>query len=156
MKADLVVHNRRDQEGKETLVLNRNIKSCQSTVADLISEVNGKLKTQRFGTDRSGDICLLLAEALNNVVEHGYSYDSEGDIAVNLSATKECLQILIRDRGPQYAIPEPQEFAEPDNCGLEQLPEGGFGWGLIHMLASKVELRRKNGCNYLKINKFFY
>ncbi|MCP5088919.1 MAG: ATP-binding protein [Rhodobacteraceae bacterium] len=141
--------------GDETLVLNRIIKSCQSTVGDLVSELDGKLRTRGFASDQVGDSCVILAEALNNVIEHGYQLEKDGDIAINLSATKECLQILIRDRGPSYRVPEAKTFTEPATDDLEQLPEGGFGWGLIHTLSDKVELRRKNDSNYLKINKFY-
>ncbi len=99
---------------------------------------------------RAGDIQLVLAEALNNVVEHAYENTGRGAIMVLCELGPETLDIGIVDRGkplPGEVLPA-AEF--PDLAGpLNGLPEGGFGWCLIHELTSYVQYRRENETNFL-------
>ncbi|TKA96123.1 ATP-binding protein [Cereibacter changlensis] len=86
---------------------------------------------------------LVLAEVLNNVVEHG---QPRGRIAVRLRLEGEALAFRISDHGlplPHGRLPEGVLSAPAT------LPEGGFGWPLIRALASDLEYRRAEGVNHL-------
>jgi len=82
---------------------------------------------------------LVLAEALNNVVEHGYA-GGPGWIGVT------------RGRGRAWRI---VEAARPFAAGGAGMPggvaEGGFGWPLIRALTEEVRVRRTRGMNVLTL-----
>ena len=91
---------------------------------------------------------LVLAEVLNNIVEHAYARHS-GEIEVTLSRDSHGIICEVADTGlpmPQGAPPEGQ--LPP--LTAEDLPEGGFGWHLIRSLARDLEYRREGGRNLLR------
>ena len=112
--------------------------------------------------DALGRLELVLAEALNNVVEHGVPpalrredrRDPETPAlrparAVHLlvRAYRTRLTVLISDDG----VLLPSDCLAPRNlpsCELE-LPEGGFGWFLIQDLVSELSYARAGGRNHL-------
>ncbi|MCR8547665.1 ATP-binding protein [Salipiger sp. P9] len=95
---------------------------------------------------------LVLAEALNNIVEHAYGESPEGRIHVALTATAVQADLVVCDCGgamPDGRLPpgEPVDL----EMGLHDLPEGGFGWYLIRRLADRLVYRRCGGHNRLEI-----
>lgn len=96
---------------------------------------------------------IVLAEALNNIVEHAYA-QCPGEIEVTLEITAKGLKCSIVDHGcpmPHSALPEGQagiadRVAEPD---MGDLPEGGFGWHLIRTLSQDLSYRRIGAENLL-------
>ena len=92
---------------------------------------------------------LVLAEVMNNVVEHGYAGvdgGAGGQIRLSLRARGADLRARVIDRGqpfPGGVLPE-GAAAQPDS-----LPEGGFGWGLIRQMACNLRLDRRRNCNVL-------
>ncbi|WP_386800972.1 ATP-binding protein [Litorisediminicola beolgyonensis] len=99
-----------------------------------------------------GLVALVLAEALNNVVEHALAGRSAGRIDLSLYFTDARLHCRIRDDGapmPEGAIPV---TTRPDlTQETQDLPEGGFGWFLIRELADEVAYTRRRGENQLDI-----
>ncbi|NPD17735.1 ATP-binding protein [Xinfangfangia sp. D13-10-4-6] len=90
---------------------------------------------------------VLLAEVLNNIVEHAYS-QGEGEIRLLLRLEPTRLCLTIEDEGqpmPQGQLPEGQLPA------AEALPEGGFGWFLIRSLSTEVGYMRRGNTNRLDI-----
>ena len=100
--------------------------------------------------EEASSIELVLAEALNNVVEHAYAPGDEGQIKLVLRHGRAGLLIEIRDNGrpmPNGRAPlgdNPREYSRAD-----ELPEGGFGWFLIRELARDLVYDRENGENFL-------
>ncbi len=86
---------------------------------------------------------LVLAEVLNNVVEHAYR-DHAGEIEVSLEREGGAVSVRVADRG--RAMPEDRL---PAGCPPEpaSLPEGGFGWHLIRTLTRDLSYRRFDGWN---------
>lgn len=107
--------------------------------------------------DVQGTLELVLAEALNNVVEHAHEGRGDGAIEVRVShdgtEAGDVLTCELIDNG----APMPGETA-PEGCSLqiesdtELLPEGGFGWMLIRELARDVDYERKGGRNRLRFH----
>lgn len=91
---------------------------------------------------------IVLAEVLNNVVEHAYA-SGRGEIEVALQLSRGRLTCEITDTGAP--MPEQQMPAGRDvTSGPEEpLPEGGFGWSLIRTLARDLDYRRTDGINRL-------
>lgn len=98
--------------------------------------------------DDRGAAEIVLAEALNNIVEHAYS-TTHGEIDITLQLRQSELICTIIDSGkpmPDNALPE----GNPASIGaVEDLPEGGFGWHLIRTLSKDLHYQRKDGRNQL-------
>lgn len=98
--------------------------------------------------DDRGTAEIVLAEALNNIVEHAYARHA-GEIEITLLLHQNALICRIIDTGlpmPNDALPAGHlaEFAPTDD-----LPEGGFGWFLIRTLSRDLDYRRVDGRNHL-------
>ncbi|WP_425071816.1 ATP-binding protein [Sagittula sp. S175] len=95
---------------------------------------------------------IVLAEVLNNIVEHAYANCPEGEIRFQITVAPTLLQAEFCDCGramPNGAPPQPK----PANLDVpsEDLPEGGFGWSLIHALVSRLDYTRSDGHNHLAL-----
>lgn len=105
----------------------------------------------RLSDDRRGTAELVLAEVLNNVVEHAYG-NRPGLVTVSITLTSQGLRCLIIDQGktmPGGTLPEGRLPGSP-GLALDALPEGGFGWRLIHSLTTDLAYIRAKGCNHLQ------
>lgn len=92
----------------------------------------------------------VLAEVLNNIVEHAMTDLPDGVIQVSLCAGKNQLICNVRDNGiplPGGAMPSGE--LNPLGPELENTPEGGFGWFLIRSLTTDLTYRRAEGWNDL-------
>ncbi len=91
---------------------------------------------------------IVLAEALNNIVEHAYS-GQNGEIEITLQLRQNELVCKIIDSG----LPMPDEKLPVGKLvafeGVADLPEGGFGWHLIRTLSKDLDYRRVDGRNLL-------
>jgi serine/threonine-protein kinase RsbW len=93
--------------------------------------------------DLHGLAQIVLAEVLNNIVEHAHD-GLEGEISVTLWRDGQGLACRIIDGG--RAMPGGQLPAgglpEIEDQPLDDLPEGGFGWHLIRSLTAGLQYRR--------------
>jgi serine/threonine-protein kinase RsbW len=99
--------------------------------------------------DVRGTAELVLAEVLNNVAEHAYA-DRPGPVSVTLHRDLQGIDCLIVDQGaamPGGSLPEGRSPGA--ELGLDDLPEGGFGWHLIRTLTLDIGYARIDGCNRL-------
>ena len=98
--------------------------------------------------DGRGTAEIVLAEALNNIVEHAYS-SHDGEIEITLQLRQNELVCKISDTG----LPMPDEKLPAGILApLEpptDLPEGGFGWFLIGHLTQSLTYFRENDRNYV-------
>lgn len=93
---------------------------------------------------------LVVAEVLNNIVEHAYGDSPDGEIKLTLRFNDFHLTANFIDSGaamPDGALPA----GNPANLDVEtqMLPEGGFGWNLIHSLSDRLVYERKGTENHL-------
>ena len=92
---------------------------------------------------------LVLAEVLNNIVEHAYA-DRSGKIMLEICAGKAAFEIRVRDIGRAMPNnPLPRGDAPRLSVGRTTLPEVGFGWSLIPRLARDLTYRRDGDTNAL-------
>lgn len=101
--------------------------------------------------DLAGRAELVLAELLNNVQRHGGEAGAGGGakpvrIVLQLSLRGDGLVAVLIDDG--CAIP-PGCLSAPAPPDPDALPEGGFGWSLIHILATDLQYWREMPCNIL-------
>ncbi len=99
-----------------------------------------------------GNIQIVLAEALNNVAEHGFPGLPAQVARINVTWTGARLLIDITDHGhpvpTRLLLPPPAPRLDRK---IADLPEGGFGWMLIHELTSAIQYRRVHGENRLRL-----
>jgi serine/threonine-protein kinase RsbW len=92
----------------------------------------------------------VLAEVLNNVVEHAQAGRPDGQIELDTHLGTDGVICSVRDDGAEMPGQELPEGKLHDlTMGLDHLPEGGFGWYLIHTLTEDLYYERKNGWNRL-------
>ena len=97
-----------------------------------------------------GSVEIVLAEVINNVIEHAYAGEPQGIIEISLDPSEKGFACLIRDSGkpmPGEVLPK---GSLPDlDVPLEDLPEGGFGWHMIRTLVDDLTYAREAGQNHL-------
>ncbi len=117
-----------------------------------ISQLSTGLSRQGLPAHMADDVKIALAEAINNVVEHAYAGIAPAKVQVTCRLDHNRLDILISDTGnplPGYKLPDGVPASV--ETGVQDLPEGGFGWFLIHQLTSDIWYERRDGCNRLSL-----
>jgi len=101
--------------------------------------------------DDLSSVEIVLAEALNNVVEHAYPKDKAGDMRLVVRRRANSLMVEISDSGramPKGRAPlgnHPMtEFDQHD-----AMPEGGYGWFLIREIVRDLVYDRRDDQNLL-------
>jgi serine/threonine-protein kinase RsbW len=122
-----------------------------ATVLDVREGLRGLLAcplVRDLSQDCLGTTELVLAEALNNVVEHAYAR-YPGQIEVEVRRAPDHLHFHICDQGLPMPGAAPPLGHLPQTDAFESLPEGGFGWFLIRSLAQDLAYRRDGQRNLL-------
>lgn len=112
-----------------------------------------ELRADEVPADALGSVEIVLAEALNNVAEHAYPEDVQGELRLIVRRRAKALMFEIRDKGrpmPQGRAPMGEhpvtEFDQQD-----EMPEGGYGWFLIREIVSDLVYDRRDEENFLLI-----
>lgn len=126
--------------------------ASELAVRDTLLAVRSRLSERGVCEDTCGSVELVMAEALNNIVEHAYATDQERDFLLKVSIKPDRLCFHLRDGGaplPGLCLPQGKL---PDHTGpRDDLPEGGFGWFLIRDLTERVAYERRDGMNHLTL-----
>lgn len=100
-------------------------------------------------TDFRQRLEIVLAEVLNNIVEHAYP-TVPGRIDLQLAACAAGMICRIADQGlPMPGLEAPLGLSP--SLGGADLPEGGFGWFLIRSLCTELQYRRNAEGNELTL-----
>lgn len=131
-------------------VVNRSFKATFRWVRRAIHETMDVLEVCRLSAEDLGSVEIVLAEALNNIVEHAYPDGDPGEIHLVLRLRNSGLMVEISDRGR----PMPNGRAPIGNHPMAEfnddpMPEGGYGWYLIRELVQDLIYDRRDGANYL-------
>lgn len=111
------------------------------------------LRGLEFSQDECGPVELVLAEAINNVIEHAYEGGSHGIVELSIEQKAEMLEFTILDDGlPMPDGDAPKGRTHDLTCEVEDLPEGGFGWFLIRELTQDLSYTRTGSRNRLEFN----
>lgn len=126
--------------------------TCQ-TGLDGIRTVLGKINDLilETGSDLKANCELVLAEVLNNIEEHSYAGQDGCKIDIHVIAQPGTILVETRDEGvPMPGLVVPEKRLPHNKVARDALPEGGFGWYLIHELAPNPIYVRKDDINYLR------
>jgi len=125
----------------------------EGAVRDGLSQVLRALVPLGLGADTLGTVELVLAEVLNNVIEHALAGAvSPPPIEVRGHQTKRGLHLTVIDRGTPMPDTKAPVGRVPDlGVPLADMPEGGFGWFLVRTLAQDIRYTRVDGINHLDL-----
>lgn len=111
----------------------------QSAVRQFQADLTLWLRNVGVGPISTANATLVMAEVLNNIVEHAFDRQDNGIIDVTFSRCGTEMVANVVDGGralPGLSLPTDKK--PPVNVPISQLPEGGFGWPLIHDLSDGV------------------
>lgn len=130
-------------------LLEKTFPATYEDVRRTIIEAAESLKPLELSAEDLSSVEIVLAEALNNVVEHGYP-SGGGEIYLKLRQHRAGILIQIKDKGrPMPGGRTPVGDHPATSSRIEHLPEGGYGWFLIRELARDLIYDREDGENIL-------
>ncbi len=139
------------QTGKP--LFNISLKSGKTAAREGLGQVLSGLAPLELEPEELGTVELVLAEALNNIVEHAYPSEGPGGpIEIACAHHKDGLHFSLMDEGaemPDGHLPLGGLPEQPPE--IDDLPEGGFGWFLIQDLAKDVDYKRVANQNQLSL-----
>ncbi|GAA6181296.1 MULTISPECIES: ATP-binding protein [unclassified Shimia] len=119
------------------------LKGTPQEVRNALETLRHKLTAQEFAACNAGILEIVLAEVLNNVVEHALAGRSDGQIIVACNYAEHCWFVEVRDNGSSMPGSQLPDGVMPSlDKELKDLPEGGFGWGLVRSLAEDIDYQR--------------
>ena len=139
------------QQGRP--VLARRIDGTLEAVRSHLIAVEEAATKQDIDDSRRTDMLMVLCEVLNNIVEHALPRCGEGWIDCEVCVAEHGLSIETRDNG----APLPPAFLSPAtlpdiDTEVDTLPEGGWGWFIVHSLTDEMTYDRRNGVNRLRFS----
>ncbi len=135
------------------LLIRQTLASSPVCVRAALARTMASLRGLRLTPDCAATVELVLAETLNNVVEHAYGSGPPGPIEMSIWLDRgpaPALFCLICDHGaPMPDGTPPSGRRALLDVPLDDMPEGGFGWFLIRSLTRDLDYVRLAGCNRL-------
>jgi serine/threonine-protein kinase RsbW len=143
------VHKSQRPNGQK---FHRSMMNCQASVSGMLNEASKWLTQENVSGRKITDIQIVLAEALNNVIEHGFSRENSGNVGVCIDIRDDIIVVEISDNGIKFTPPVVTQTPLQDTSDIEHLPEGGFGWFLIREITTSFTFRRIANKNRLVLN----
>ena len=123
------------------------IQSESAEIAQAVDRLGDWLSTQDVDHDLAFQFCVCIAEALNNIEEHGYGEASPGPIALNCRVNSDALECEIHDQAAPATVPESVEIAPGD-------AESSRGWFILKSWMDKLVYAPAITGNHLRLVKF--
>jgi len=133
---------------KSAGVFHRHFTSDPAVVAGVLASLGEAFQEFCLHEDVISSIEIVLSEVINNINEHAYRGAVDGPVELHAAIDGRDVLFRIVDSGigmPGGKIPA--RMAADVTGPLAQLPEGGFGWCLIHDLAHDLSYFREKGEN---------
>ena len=122
-------------------------------VSTQIANLQSAFAKRGLAEDLRSDVTIVLGEVLNNIVEHALENVDGAWVMLEVTRENGRLHVETVDRGA--ALP-PALLASADQPKLDvpvdDLPEGGFGWFIIHSLTEDMIYERDDGTNRLNFS----
>lgn len=128
--------------------LRLDLRATADAVRMALGQVMAEPALAALPIDQRGTVEIVLAEVLNNIVEHAYAGAAAGWISLRLICTPAALLAEVGDTGIEMPGLRPPAGRLAD-LG-DDLPEGGFGWYLIRSLTTGLGYERRGGANLLR------
>nr|WP_319948565.1 ATP-binding protein [uncultured Shimia sp.] len=135
----------------QTSCFNLEFSASPGNVRTALNDLCVFLENNTISENHVGTAQIVAGEVLNNVVEHATRHQADGRIEITCEITFESLIFTVCDNGtPMPPGGIPNKGLPPVDTTLDNLPEGGFGWALVHLLTSGITYHRKQDKNCLK------
>jgi serine/threonine-protein kinase RsbW len=135
-------------EGESCLCVT--IAADQDAVSEALVALYDRLLLRSLPDSARDAAQIVLAEALNNIVEHAYASGPGGEIELTLWRDGPGLSCRIVDAGAPMPDGRLPSGTLPAVDGpITDLPEGGFGWHLIRVLSQDLAYFRSGERNTL-------
>lgn len=125
--------------------------SGHGIVSDVVRDVATMLVRDGLSPTAVDDATIALAEALNNIEEHAYDGERGLPVLIDIRLNAGSARFRIEDRGrplPRESLPK-DRMPTTDPAALEQWPEGGFGWAILHRVTRDLTYCRSGAWNRL-------
>lgn len=109
------------------------------------------LREHGYNADLINDMELASDEAVTNVIEHAYRYDTKRSFQVELQMDRKAVKVIIRDNGEPF-VPGQAPKVDLDQHIAERRT-GGLGVHLMHTMMDQVEHRREGDQNVLILTR---
>lgn len=134
------------------IILKKEINAILLEVSELVVLVVEKLKDYSINNEAIADIEIALAEALTNIVKHGYHYQINKKIEMFLYKADDLIGMKITDYADEVKLNFNKKL-EYDPEDTESLPEGGMGLYLMNNCMTKLSIERIDNKNILTMIK---
>ncbi len=118
------------------------------SILEIESFIDVVCEQNKFGKDYYGNILIALTEAVNNAITHGNKLDPEKKVYLNMEATNDEVEFIIKDEGFGFDYENVPDPTLPEN--LESL--NGRGIFLMHSLADDVAFEENGAIIRLKFS----
>lgn len=125
------------------------LQSDQEQVTNCVKCAADWLRIKEVLQEDIGNSEIVLAEAMNNIIEHAYEYELGQPIDLEISLDANFVSITIHDSGHEMNEVPRKKVMQGNDVAFDDLPEGGFGWFLIHTLTQKIAYQRIRTQNQL-------
>lgn len=137
----------------EQEAFHRAFASQDLAVRDALIAMDARMRRRDLPDEVIGDMNVVLAEALNNVVEHAHADREDGRIELTIFVRPCCIRCQIFDDGaPMPGLELPAGMLPTSDTDFEDLPEGGFGWFLIRNMTADLAYERREDGNRLQFH----
>ncbi len=125
--------------------------SSTTQVRQALEEVQAHLCKGQVDETLGDTAQIILAEVLNNIVEHAYNFTDGNPITLSITLRSNGLWCETFDEGLPMANGVPPNGVMPkiDPKSLSDLPEGGFGWAMVRELTQDIRYSRSGSVNHL-------
>ena len=137
----------------EVALLRQRIAGNSEAVRGHLQSLEDMARHNNMDLKDCAEMLLVLAEVLNNIVEHAFHGVPEGWIDCTVRRQADRFAIETCDNGTPLPPDLLSAGALPDTeTATEDLPEGGFGWFIVHALADDMVYEREHGQNRLSFS----
>ncbi|MEM7597538.1 MAG: ATP-binding protein [Pseudomonadota bacterium] len=140
-------------EGVSTRLYNARFDANHSSTRAALAEIRVAMELGGLDDMLVGRVEIALAELFNNIAEHAYRDDGTGEVRCSMGIRGSSLVVEVTDQGGPMPGGEIPEGTLPDlDVAFEDLPEGGFGWHLIHAQTDAISHMRLALGNCTRLN----
>lgn len=131
-------------------ILCERIPGTPADVAAALERLKISGQRKEINEVRLTDMVIVLGEVLNNIVEHALAGRDDGHVDLSVLRRSGRIEVETCDNGRPMP-PALLSGAELPDIGeeLDDMPEGGFGWFIIHSLVDDMIYERESGLNRL-------
>ncbi len=141
----ILVLARRGVEEEPALELS--LSSRSDEIAEAVDQLRDWLAAQGLAADLAFQFSVCLAEALNNIEEHGYGEDQPGPIAISVRLQPDAVACEVHDQATRIETAPETSLSAGD-------VEDGRGWFILRSWMDRVEYLPVAAGNRLRMVKF--